>query len=448
MSLNQNNLVCNQLTNLVSSQWLNTQITPIQNAVSMNSVSSIGLNSSTVDQNPYIFNNQIDYGLPITNQKSSGRCWLFATCNLIRTVTFDNWKEEFGKIEDFEISQSYLYFWDKMERYHRNLRYFLEISKLEENKDRYNYQLLQDPMGDGGQWDMAKEIVKKYGVVPKQVYPDSHHSKSSREMNKILTKQLTSDFTTLENTDEQVVEQVIILMMNRVFKMLISFLGKPPTNFNWTFKNKDSKIFTMYDMTPLKFLEKTKFNPDDWVSIINDPRKENPYLKYYQVKYLGNVYDKHVGWINMEMERINQLTKNSIDSKIPVWFGCDVGNEWDRSSGVQDPNIVNYNGVLGFESCQDKESRLKTFSSLPNHAMLITGYHEDPWNKNIKRWKVENSWGKTSGSDGFLLMTKKWMDEYVFQVLIKKSLLTDDEKKLLSSEPSDIEPWDPLGTLA
>tara|TARA_B100000524_G_scaffold348059_1_gene251459 strand:+ start:4623 stop:5969 length:1347 start_codon:yes stop_codon:yes gene_type:complete len=448
MSLNQNNLVCNQLTNLVSSQWLNTQITPIQNAVSMNSVSSIGLNSSTVDQNPYIFNNQIDYGLPITNQKSSGRCWLFATCNLIRTVTFDNWKEEFGKIEDFEISQSYLYFWDKMERYHRNLRYFLEISKLEENKDRYNYQLLQDPMGDGGQWDMAKEIVKKYGVVPKQVYPDSHHSKSSREMNKILTKQLTSDFTTLENTDEQVVEQVIILMMNRVFKMLISFLGKPPTNFNWTFKNKDSKIFTMYDMTPLKFLEKTKFNPDDWVSIINDPRKENPYLKYYQVKYLGNVYDRHVGWINMEMERINQLTKNSIDSKIPVWFGCDVGNEWDRSSGVQDPNIVNYNGVLGLESCQDKESRLKTFSSLPNHAMLITGYHEDPWNKNIKRWKVENSWGKTSGSDGFLLMTKKWMDEYVFQVLIKKSLLTDDEKKLLNSDVLTIEPWDPLGTLA
>ena len=448
MLTSHNNVVCNQLTNLACNEWINKPVTPIQNAVSMNSVSSIALNSSTVDQNPYIFNNQIDYGLPITNQKSSGRCWLFATCNLIRTVTFDNWKEEFGKIEDFEISQSYLYFWDKMERYHRNLRYFLEISKLEENKDRYNYQLLQDPMGDGGQWDMAKEIVKKYGVVPKQVYPDSHHSKSSREMNKILTKQLTSDFTTLENTDEQVVEQVIILMMNRVFKMLVSFLGKPPTNFSWTFKNKDSKIFTMYDITPLKFLEKTKFNPDDWVSIINDPRKENPYLKYYQVKYLGNVYDKHVGWINMEMERINQLTKNSIDSKIPVWFGCDVGNEWDRSSGVQDPNIVDYKGVLGLDSCQDKESRLRTFSSLPNHAMLITGYHEDPWNKNIKRWKVENSWGKTSGSDGFLLMTKKWMDEYVFQVLINKSLLTDEEKKLLEFEPAVIQPWDPLGTLA
>ena len=446
MSLNQNNLVCNQLTNLVSSHWLGTPITPIQNSVSMNSVSSIGLNSTVVNNNPYIFNNQIDFGLPITNQRSSGRCWLFATCNLIRTMTFQNWSEEYGKIEDFEISQSYLYFWDKLERYHRNLRYYIDILKLEQDQDRYKYQLFQDPMGDGGQWDMAKEIVKKYGIVPKQVYPDTYHSKSSREMNKILTKQLKSDFSVLENTDSQVLEQVIILMMNRVYKMLVSFLGKPPTNFDWTFKNKDSKIFTFHDMTPLSFLEKTQFKPDDWVSIINDQRKENPYNKYYQVKYLGNVYDKHVGWINLNMDRINQLTKNSIDDKMPVWFGCDVGSEWDRSSGVQDPNIINYKGILGLEIGQDKEARLRTFSSLPNHAMLITGYHDE--NKNVKRWKVENSWGKSSGTDGFLLMTNKWMDEYVFQVLINKKHLNDEEKKLLNTEPSDIEPWDPLGTLA
>ena len=446
MSLNQNNFVCNQLTNLVSSHWINTSVTPIQNAVSMNSVSSIGLNSTVVNNNPYIFNNQIDFGLPITNQKSSGRCWLFATCNLIRTMTYQNWSEEFGKIEDFEISQSYLYFWDKLERYHRNLRYFIDILKLEKDQDRYKYQLFQDPMGDGGQWDMAKEIVKKYGIVPKQVYPDTHHSKSSREMNKILTKQLKSDFSVLENTDEQVIEQVIVLMMNRVYKMLVSFLGKPPVNFDWTFKNKDSKIFTFHDMTPLSFLEKTQFKPDDWVSIINDQRKENPYNKYYQVKYLGNVFDKHVGWINLNMDRINQLTKNSIDDKMPVWFGCDVGSEWDRNSGVQDPNIINHKDVLGLETVQDKEARLRTFSSLPNHAMLITGYHDE--NKNVKRWKVENSWGKSSGTDGFLLMTNKWMDEYVFQVLINKKHLTDEENKLLSSEPSDIEPWDPLGTLA
>ena len=434
------------LNNMATTQWINKPVTPIQNAVSMHGVAAVGLNASTVSSNPFIFNNELDYGLPITNQRSSGRCWLFATCNLIRMVTFSNWKEEFGKIEDFEFSQTYLYFWDKMERYHRSLRYYLNIKSEETNQDRYKYQLFQDPMGDGGQWDMAKEIVKKYGIVPKQVYPDTHHSKSSREMNKLLTKQLSSDFTTLDTTDEQVLEQVITLMMNRVFKMLVSFLGKPPTTFDWEFKNKDSKIFTLKNMTPLSFLEKTKFNSDDWVSIINDPRQSNPYNKYYQVKYLGNVKDQHVGWLNLEMNRLNELTQKSIDNKHPVWFGCDVGNEWDRSSGVQDIGIIDTKGVLGLELCQDKESRLSTYSSLPNHAMLITGYHEE--GSNVKRWKVENSWGKSSGTDGFLLMTKKWMDQYVFQILVNKELLTEEEKKLLKSEPVVIQPWDPLGTLA
>jgi len=443
---NCTDIIGETLTSLSMSSWINTPITPIQNAVSMNSVVSLGLNSSVVDKNPYIFSNQLDYGLPITNQKASGRCWLFATCNLIRMTTHANLVKDYGKVDDFEISQTYLYFWDKLERYHRNLRYYLDIKSKSDNQDRYLYQLYQDPMGDGGQWDMAKEIVKKYGVVPRQVYPDSHHSKSTREMNKLLTKQLTSDFTTLSKTGSDIIEEVIKIMMNRVFKMLVSFLGKPPQKFDWTFKNKESKIFTMKDMTPLGFLEKTQFNVDDWVSIINDPRKENPFNKFYQVKYLGNVKDRHVGWLNFDMRRMNELTKKSIDNKQPIWFGCDVGTEWDRSSGVQDIGIVDNKGIIGLDLDDDKETRLKTFSSLPNHAMLITGYHED--DNTIQRWKVENSWGKTSGTDGFLLMTKEWMDQYVFQILINKELLTKDEKDMLNTDPSIIESWDPLGTLA
>ena len=234
--------------------------------------------------------------------------------------------------------------------------------------------------------------------------------------------------------------------MNRVFKMLVGFLGKPPTKFNWTFKSKDSKIHTLKEMTPKTFLEKIRFNPDNWVSVINDPRKENAFNKYYNVKYLGNVFERHVGWLNMDMRRVNELTKLSIDKKYPVWFGCDVGTEWDRSSGVQDPGIVDTKNIVGLDTCQDKESRLRSFASLPNHAMLITGYHEDV-NK-VTRWKVENSWGKSSGSDGFLLMTDKWMDEYVFQILVNKDLLTEKEKEVLNFDPEIIEPWDPLGTLA
>lgn len=440
------NFVGQSLTNMVLNNWIHIPITPIQNAVSMNSVSSIGLDSNIINNNPYIFNNQLDYGLPITNQKSSGRCWLFATCNLIRMIAFNNLEKDYGKIEDFEISQNYLFFWDKLERYHRSLRYYMDIKKADNNKDRYLYQLYQDPMGDGGQWDMAKEIVKKYGVVPKQVYPDTHHSKSSREMNKILTKQLKSDFTTLDSVNSEVVESAIEIMMNRIFKMLVGFLGKPPQTFNWTFKSKDSKIHKLENMTPKSFLEKIKFNSDDWVSVINDPRKENPFNKYYNVKYLGNVYDRHVGWLNLDMKRVNELTKKSIDLKYPVWFGCDVGTEWDRSSGVQDLGIIDTKSIVGLNTSQDKESRLKSFASLPNHAMLITGYHED--SNKVCRWKVENSWGKSSGTDGFLLMTDNWMDEYVFQILVNKNLLTDEEKKALENDPSIIEPWDPLGTLA
>ena len=434
------------LTNLATTCWVQNNSTPMMNAISMNSISSLGLDSRKVAENPLIFNNQLDYPLPITNQRSSGRCWLFASCNLIRMIAFNNLEKEYGKIENFEFSQTYLYFWDKLERYHRNLRYYLDIKSKNKNTDRYLFQLYQDPMGDGGQWDMAKEIVKKYGMVPKQVYPDTHHSKSSREMNGILTSQLKSDFKTLDTTDPSVVDMVITVMMQKVYTMLSSFLGTPPTQFDWTFKAKDGNIHRMKNTTPLQFLEKTGFKPDEWVSIINDPRQENKYNDFYMVNYLGNVHDKHVGWINMNMSRVKELTKLSIDGKMPVWFGCDVSSHRDKSSGVEDIDIIDYSIVGMNTSNMDKESRLKTFSSLPNHAMLITGYHSE--DNEIKRWKVENSWGKSSGTEGYLIMTDKWMEEYVFQILINKSLLTKEELLVLEKDAIAIEPWDPLGTLA
>ena len=202
----------------------------------------------------------------------------------------------------------------------------------------------------------------------------------------------------------------------------------------------------MKNMTPLGFLEKTGFQPDEYVSIINDPRADNQYGKYYTVKYLGNVHDRHVGWINLEMKRVKELAKASIDSNMPVWFGCDVSSDRDKSSGVEDVGIIDYSIVGMDTSNMSKEDRLKSFSSLPNHAMLITGYHMD--DNEVKRWKVENSWGKSSGTEGYLIMTDKWMDEYVFQILVNKNILTPSEREIINSEARTIQPWDPLGTLA
>ena len=199
-------------------------------------------------------------------------------------------------------------------------------------------------------------------------------------------------------------------------------------------------------MTPKSFLEKSGFKPDEWVSVVNDPRKENEYNKYYQVKYLGNVLEQHVGWLNVNMDRLKELAKESINNKQPVWFGCDVGANHHRESGVKDLDVFSLDTFLNISKSMTKEERLSTFTSLPNHAMMITGYHSE--DDDVKRWKIENSWGDKSGHKGYLLMTDRWMDEYTDQIVVHKDLLNKEEETILTTEPSIIPPWDPLGTLA
>lgn len=436
------------ITTEMTGIWLRNQLEPQQISMYNNLLSNLTKNNQEISDNPYLFNNEVNTKLPITNQESSGRCWLFATCNLIRQETYKSFKKQYDlEIDGLELSQSYLFFWDKLERYHRNLRYFLQIENDIENinYNRYLYSLYQDPMSDGGQWDMAAEIVRKYGIVPKSAMPDSKHATSSREMNRILTQNLVNDWMTLTKTGKTSIESAIKLMMDKVYWLLVGFLGKPPTNFNWTFKSK-KKILTWNDLTPQSFLERTKFNVNDWISIIHDPRKENDYNKYYEVRYLGNTKDQHVGWLNLPMRRVKELTKKSIDENYSVWFGCDVGNNWDKKTGIHSPNILKLKEFANIEFNLTKEDRLNTYSSLPNHAMVIQGYYKE--DDQIKRWKIENSWGDKSGHKGFLLMTDKWFEEYLFQIVVNKKFLNNEEKISTDQEAKIIEPWDPLGTLA
>lgn len=420
-------------------QWLNEPITTMQNSITHQSVSVLGKQQNLIMNN--LFSKVVNVNVKITNQYSSGRCWLFATCNLIRMVMVNN-IQELNNFKDLELSQSYLFFFDKLERYHRILRYFLLIQN-ENNKDRYLYQLLQDPLGDGGQYDMAGAIVKKYGIVPKSCFVDTYHAKNTHEMNSILKTQLINDIEELKITENHLMDETINLMMKRVYYLLVGFLGKPPTEFEWEFEN-NGKI-NKWEMTPLELLEKSGFNPDDYISIINDPRKEHPYESLYQVKYLGNTDNDMVKWLNLPMDRLLNLSKEMIDLNLPVWFGCDVGKERDRDSGTHQLNIINYQ-ITGLNNKLNKEQKLRNYLALPNHAMLITGYHLV--NNEINKWKIENSWGDKSGSNGYLIMSNDWMKEYTFQILVKKDLLTNDEKNLLNKTPLIIQPWDPLGTLA
>jgi len=422
----------------------NYVVSPLQNAVYHNPLSNLARNWE-VTNTPFLFNHEVSGDFKITDQKSSGRCWLFATLNTLRFVAGETWKDVMDT-KDLEFSQSYLYFWDKYERYQQYLRYFVEINSKSDSDDKCHQivNLCKDPLGDGGQWDMAKEIVKKYGIVPKKVYPDSYHAKASAGMNSVLTEMLKQDWVTLSKSSN--VETLITTMMVTVFNVLVSYLGKPPTTFDYKFTNKNKKPDVWKNLTPIQLLEKSGFNPEDWVSVVNDPRVENPYNKYYQVLYLGNVKFQHVGWLNVNINRLKELAVKSINSNKPVWFGCDVGAHRDRDSGVHDVDIINYKQVLGLTNTMTKEDRLRYYHSVPSHAMVLTGYHSD--DSHVQRWKVENSWGSSSGINGYLLFTDRWFDEYVFQVVVHKDLLTNDEKIQLSQVYKLINPWDPLGTLA
>jgi len=421
---------------------LNVTLTPSQIALYTNPVSTLARKQEKINSNQFIFNNEVTPKYAITDQKSSGRCWLFATANILRVVAAQKLKVA---PKDLEFSQTYWFFWDKLERYHRNLRYYLKLKTVTYDSTPYKIHLFKEALGDGGQWDMAKAIVKKYGVVPKYLMPDSVHSKSSAQMNKFLMDMLKVDFNTLDTTPSGMIEQVIKSMIDKVYQILIGFLGVPPTNFTWVY-NSTRGVQIIENLDPHKLLELTGFNPDDWVSIVNDPRQSNPYNQYYQVEYLGNTQDAHVGWINLPIDRVKQLTKLSIDTNVPVWFGCDVGAERDKESGVMDVGIFDYKTMYGVEFNLTKEQKLMSYSSLPSHAMVIVGYHEET--NVISRWKIENSWGKTANTEGYLLMTNAWFDEYVYQIVVHKSLLTVKELALVDSVYKYIPPWDPLGTLA
>lgn len=428
----------NTLDNLVTT-LLQEDVTPLQNALSHNSVAKLGLQSSKLLNN--VFNNTVLQCVTVTNQKSSGRCWLFATCNMIRQVAMVN-VPELNDLKDFELSENYLFFFDKFERYHRILRYWLSIQALPVDnvlRELYIYDIKQRSLSDGGQFDMAVAIVKKYGVVPKSAYPETYHSSNTKEMNKILKTQLFNDFETLLMPNPLSVDTIINTMMQRVFKMLVGFLGKPPTKFEWDFES--GKVCHQIAMTPLEFLAHTKFIPDDYISIVHDPRQEHPINTYYRVKYLGNVKDSMVGWVNVSIDRLLELSKLMIDSNHPVWIGCDIMQERDKISGNCNIGIIN-NSISGLVDTLTKEQKLRNYLSLPNHAMLITGYNEV--NGVVNRWEIENSWGSKRGADGYLLASNEWMKMYTFESIIKKSMLNQDELLAIDGEQFIIQSFDQL----
>lgn len=388
---------------------------------------------------PEYFHQEVSPVTTITNQKSSGRCWMFAGLNMIRRDVV----KEYSLPSSFEFSQSYLFFWDKLERMNYLIDTLTELHDQERSlDDRTVNFLMKDPFGDGGQWSMFENLVNKYGLVPKSAYPESTHSSNSRGVNMVLCKMIRDYVAKLYNGKEVNKDD----FLKKTYFILVRFFGKPPTEFIFEYQKKNKEIVSNR-FTPSSFKDFCKIDLSKYVSVVHDPR--NPYMGLYTVDMLNNISGgKSVKYLNLNINRVVELTKESLDKNNPVWFGSDVGQYFSRDKDMLDDNVFSYEKFLGLGLTMNKKDRMNTADSIPSHAMVYSGYHLDGFG-NVDYWKIENSWGKRGKYDGHLVCSDKWFKEFTFQVVIDKSLLSDEEAVLWNEgEITTLPLWDPLGTLA
>ena len=314
--------------------------------------------------------------------------------------------------------------------------------------------LLDTPQQDGGQWDMVVSLFEKYGVVPKSVYPESVASSNSRELNQYLNKLLRQDAQILRDliassADQATVQAKKEELLQEIFNYLAMTLGLPPRQFDFAYRDKDDNYQSEKNITPQAFFEKyVGLKLSDYVSVINAPTADKPYGKSYTVEMLGNVVGApSVRYINLPMDRFKELAIAQMKSGETVWFGSDVGQVSDRQKGILATNVYDFTASMDINLTQDKAGRLDYSESLMTHAMVLTGVDLDVDGKPVK-WKVENSWGDKVGQKGYFVASDAWMDEYTYQIVVRKDFLTAEELAAYEAEPQVLAPWDPMGALA
>lgn len=420
--------------------------------VAMRAVTNCGVvkaatNNEIFRQDRHQFSISLEQG-KITNQKQSGRCWMFAALNTMRFAVMQKLN-----LATFELSQNYTLFYDKLEK----ANYFLEsiLETMEEpTNGRVIAHLLMAPLNDGGQWDMFCNLIEKYGVVPKDAMPESACSSSTREVTGYMTRKLR-EFACILRTGYQNGKTIDQLrgekeaMMETIYNMLCIALGKPPKTFTLEVRDKDKKFIREENLTGKEFFKKyIGWELSDYVSLINAPTADKPYHKTYTVKLLGNVVEgRPVKYLNLPVEDLKKAAIAQMQDGHPVWFGCDVGKCSLREGGVMDLDAIKADELFGTQFGMDKAQRLDYGDSLMTHAMVFQGVDLDD-NGQPLRWRVENSWGKDAGEEGYYVMSDAWFSEYTYQVVVNKKYLTAQQVEELSQEPIHLEPWDPMGSLA
>ncbi len=408
----------------------------VKNALAVNPISELVQNADNAAMCDTHFSHRV-VTKGITNQKKSGRCWLFTGLNVLRAkmITKHN-------LPEFEFSQNYCSFYDQLEKANLFLQAIIDTKKLPLD-DRQVDWLLKNPIGDGGQFTGVSNLIMKYGVVPKSVMPETFQSENTSGMANILKLKLRQYALELRDMKDNKTAERKTEMLTEIYRILVECLGVPPTEFEWTMRDKDGNVTTK-KYTPKSFYN--EFIGEDlennYVMIMNDPSRE--YGKVYEIDYDRHVYDGH-NWlyINLPIERVKEIAIASIKNNTAMYFSCDVAKYLNTTKGTMDLKNFDYESLFATDFPMNKKQRIQTFASGSSHAMTLIAVDVDKDGKPTK-WMVENSWGAEAGYKGCLIMTDEWFDEYMFRVVAEKQFVPADVLKMLEQKPIKLPAWDPM----
>ena len=430
----------------------------ISNALAGTSISTLAVNADNAAMIDTHFSHRVRTK-GITDQQSSGRCWLFTGLNVLRAKMID----KYG-LPSMEFSQNYLFFYDQLEKANLFLQGVIDTKELP-FEDRKVDWLFSNPLSDGGQFTGVSNLIMKYGLVPAEAMPETYQANNTSQMANLLKLKLREDGLALRKTFEAAynegknlpkkaagklmdkvnveLQQMKIEQLSEIYRMLALCLGEPVKEFQWTRCDKDNNIIDRKTYTPKSFYD--EFIGEDlennYVMIMNDPCRE--YGKVYEIDYDRHVYDGH-NWlyINLPVERIKEMAIDSIKDNVAMYFSCDVGKFYSRSKGTLDIANFDYDSLMGVEFGMNKQERVMTHASGSSHAMTLIAV--DIVDGKPVKWMVENSWGPASGYKGCLIMTDEWFNEYMFRLVVEKKYVPEDILKMLEQTPVQLPAWDPM----
>ena len=414
----------------------------LRNAIGNNSIRSLALNQENMQDMDTHFSVRVN-SKGITDQQSSGRCWLFTGLNVMRAKAIAKYN-----MPAFEFSEIYPFFWDQLEKSNLFLQGIIDTSD-KPLEDKTVQWLFQHPLSDGGTFTGVADIVGKYGLVPKEAMPETNSSNNTSQMAELISLKLKEYGLQLRELGTNGAKRSVMLeektkMLGTIYRMLVLNLGVPPTEFDFVRKDAQGNPVETEHHTPMSFLEKygDKNLLTNYVMLMNDPSRE--YYKCYEIDYDRHRYDgKNWTYINLPVADIKEMAIASLKDSTMMYFSCDVGKFLNSKRGLLDVDNYDYESLMGTTFGMDKKQRIQTFSSGSSHAMTLMAVDLDKDGKPLK-WMVENSWGPQAGYQGHLIMTDRWFDEYMFRLVVETKYVPEKVKELLKQKPIRLPAWDPM----